>query len=208
MAVVVVTSLPVHEVAPWADGELIGRPYGEGPGKADSKSVCTSGLFGTLALLLFGFGWAKPVPINPSRFKKPKRDMALTALAGPLSNILLALVLMAIFKVYMFYGNINSTAGLIFGQIIYTILWTNLTLAVFNLLPVPPLDGAKILDAVLPLSFQMKMHKYEKYFYVALILLLYLGFLQIPLNFMGDLLFSGLNWATAPVDLLLQMIGG
>ena len=83
-----------------------------------------------------------------------------------------------------------------------------MTLAVFNLLPVPPLDGAKILDAVLPLSFQMKMHKYEKYFYVALILLLYLGFLQIPLNFMGDLLFSGLNWATAPVDLLLQMIGG
>lgn len=107
-------------------------------------------------MLLFGFGWAKPIPINPSRFKKPKRDMALTALAGPLSNILLALVLMAIFKVYMFYGNINSTAGLMFGQIIYTILWTNLTLAVFNLLPVPPLDGAKILDAVLPLSFQRR----------------------------------------------------
>ncbi len=109
--------------------------------------------------------------------------MALTALAGPLSNILLALILMVVFKVYMFYGNMNSTAGLMFGQIIYTILWTNLTLAVFNLLPVPPLDGAKILDAVLPLSFQMKMRKYEKYFYIALILLLYLGFCRSRLIF-------------------------
>ena len=90
--------------------------------------------------------------------------MALTALAGPLSNILLALILMVVFKVYMFYGNMNSTAGLMFGHVIYTILWTNLTLAVFNPLPAPPLDGAKILDAVLPLSFQMKMRKYEKYF--------------------------------------------
>lgn len=208
MAVVVVTSLPVHELAHGLTANWLGDHTAKDQGRLTLNPFAHLDLFGTLALLLFGFGWAKPVPINPSRFKKPKRDMALTALAGPLSNILLALVLMAIFKVYMLYGNINSTAGLMFGQIIYTILWTNLTLAVFNLLPVPPLDGAKILDAVLPLSFQMKMHKYEKYFYVALILLLYLGFLQIPLNFMGNLLFSGLNWATAPVDLLLQMIGG
>ena len=187
MAVVVVTSLPVHELAHGLTANWLGDHTAKDQGRLTLNPFAHLDLFGTLALLLFGFGWAKPVPINPSRFKKPKRDMALTALAGPLSNILLALVLMAIFKVYMFYGNINSTAGLIFG---------------------PPLVGAKILDAVLPLSFLMKMHKYEKYFYVALILLLYLGFLQIPLNFMGDLLFSGLNWATAPVDLLLQMIGG
>ena len=208
MAVVVVTALPVHELAHGLVADRLGHHTAREQGRLTLNPFAHLDLFGTLALLLFGFGWAKPVPVNPSHFKKPKRDVALTALAGPLSNILLALILMVVFKVYMFYGNINSTAGLMFGQIIYTILWTNLTLAVFNLLPVPPLDGAKILDAVLPLSFQMKMRKYEKYFYIALILLLYLGFLQIPLNFLGDMLFSGLNWATATVDLLLQIIGG
>ena len=208
MAVVVVTALPVHELAHGLVADRLGDHTAREQGRLTLNPFAHLDLFGTLALLLFGFGWAKPVPVNPSHFKKPKRDMALTALAGPLSNILLALILMVVFKVYMFYGNMNSTAGLMFGQIIYTILWTNLTLAVFNLLPVPPLDGANILDAVLPLSFQMKMRKYEKYFYIALILLLYLGFLQIPLNFLGDMLFSGLNWATAPVDLLLQIIGG
>ena len=144
MAVVVVTSLPVHELAHGLTANWLGDHTAKDQGRLTLNPFAHLDLFGTLALLLFGFGWAKPVPINPSRFKKPKRDMALTALTGPLSNILLALVLMAIFKVYMFYGNINSTAGLMFGQIIYTILWTNLTLAVFNLLPVPPLDGAKI----------------------------------------------------------------
>lgn len=143
MAVVVVTSLPVHELAHGLTANWLGDHTAKDQGRLTLNPFAHLDLFGTLALLLFGFGWAKPVPINPSRFKKPKRDMALTALAGPLSNILLALVLMAIFKVYMFYGNINSTAGLMFGQIIYTILWTNLTLAVFNLLPVPPLGWRK-----------------------------------------------------------------
>ena len=154
MAVVVVTALPVHELAHGLVADRLGDHTAREQGRLTLNPFAHLDLFGTLALLLFGFGWAKPVPVNPSHFKKPKRDMALTALAGPLSNILLALILMVVFKVYMFYGNINSTAGLMFGQIIYTILWTNLTLAVFNLLPVPPLDGAKILDAVLPLSFR------------------------------------------------------
>lgn len=208
MAVVVVTALPVHELAHGLVADRLGDHTAREQGRLTLNPFAHLDLFGTLALLLFGFGWAKPVPVNPGHFKKPKRDMALTALAGPASNVLLALLLMVIFKVYMFYGNIGSAAGLMFGQIIYTILWTNLTLAVFNLLPVPPLDGAKILNAVLPFSFQIKMRKYEKYFYVALVLCLYLGFLQIPLHFLGDMLFRGLNWATAPVDLLLQMIGG
>ena len=207
-AMVLVTAIPIHECAhAWASDKL-GDPTAKNLGRLTLNPLPHLDVFGSILMIFTGFGWAKPVPVNPGHFKKPKRDMALTALAGPTSNVLLALLLMVIFKVYMFYGNIGSTVGLMFGQIIYTILWTNLTLAVFNLLPVPPLDGAKILNVVLPFSFQIKIRKYEKYFYVALVLLLYLGFLQIPLHFLGDMLFRGLNWATAPVDLLLQMIGG
>ena len=96
MAVVVVTSLPVHELAHGLTANWLGDHTAKDQGRLTLNPFAHLDLFGTLALLLFGFGWAKPVPINPSRFKKPKRDMALTALTGPLSNILLALVLMAI----------------------------------------------------------------------------------------------------------------
>ena len=207
MAVVIVTALPAHELAHGLAADRLGDHTAREQGRLTLNPFVHLDLFGTLALCLFGFGWAKPVPINSSRFKKPKRDLALTALAGPLANLLLGLVTMALFKVYVFYADMNSSAGWMFGQVIYTILWTNLTLSVFNLLPVPPLDGSKILDAALPFSIRMKMRKAEKFFYVALILLLYLGFLQIPLNFLSSLLFSGLNWATAPVDFLLRLIG-
>ncbi len=207
MAVVIVTALPAHELAHGLAADRLGDHTAREQGRLTLNPFVHLDLFGTLALFLFGFGWAKPVPINSSRFKKPKRDLALTALAGPLANLLLGLVTMALFKVYVFYADMNSSAGWMFGQVIYTILWTNLTLSVFNLLPVPPLDGSKILDAALPFSIRMKMRKAEKFFYVALILLLYLGFLQIPLNFLSSLLFSGLNWATAPVDFLLRLIG-
>ncbi len=207
MAVVVVTALPAHELAHGLAADRLGDHTAREQGRLTLNPFAHLDLFGTLALFLFGFGWAKPIPVNSGHFKKPARDLALTALAGPFANLLLGLFTMVVFKVYVFYGDMNSTSGLMFGQVIYTILWTNLTLSVFNLLPVPPLDGSKILDAVLPFSIRMKIKKAEKFFYVALILLLYLGFLQIPLNFLSNLLFSGLNWATAPVDFLLRMIG-
>ena len=207
MAVVAVTALPAHELAHGLAADRLGDHTAREQGRLTLNPFAHLDLFGTLALFLFGFGWAKPIPVNSGHFKKPARDLALTALAGPFANLLLGLFTMVVFKVYVFYGDMNSTSGLMFGQVIYTILWTNLTLSVFNLLPVPPLDGSKILDAVLPFSIRMKIKKAEKFFYVALILLLYLGFLQIPLNFLSNLLFSGLNWATAPVDFLLRMIG-
>ncbi len=207
MAIVIVTAFPIHELAHALVADRLGDHTAREQGRLTMNPFAHLDLFGTLALLLFGFGWAKPVPINPSHFKKPKRDLVLTALAGPLSNLCLAFLLMIVFKVYLSFANMGTTAGIVFGQVIYTILWTNLMLALFNLLPVPPLDGSQLFQAVLPLRARMRMVKYEKYFYIALVLLLYVGILQIPLQFLGNALFQGLNWITIPVDVLLQLVG-
>lgn len=207
MGIVVVTALPIHELAHGWVADKLGDPTARKSGRLTMNPFAHLDLFGTLALVVFGFGWAKPIPIDSRNFKNPKRDMALSALAGPASNIAIAFLLTVIFKIYTFFGGMNTDAGFMVGQILYTILITNITLAVFNLLPVPPLDGAKILEAILPLSVRVKMYRYEKYFYVTLILLLFLGILQIPLNFLANLIWTALNWMTAFVDLLLQFVG-
>ena len=99
MAVVIVTALPAHELAHGLAADRLGDHTAREQGRLTLNPFVHLDLFGTLALFLFGFGWAKPVPVNSSRFKKPKRDLALTALAGPLANLLLGLVTMAIFKI-------------------------------------------------------------------------------------------------------------
>ena len=193
MAIVVVTALPVHEAAHGWAADRLGDHTARDAGRLTLNPMAHLDLFGSLALVLFGFGWAKPVPINPSRMRKPRSGLVLTALAGPFSNLLMAGAVMVIFKFYLHFGNTATSSGILFTQIIYTVLQTNLTLAVFNLLPVPPLDGSTLLTALLPVSWRMKLHKYERVFYVILILLLYLGVLRIPMNIAAEVLFSGLN---------------
>ena len=207
MAVVVVTALPVHEAAHGWVADRLGDRTARNAGRLTLNPLAHLDLFGSLALLLFGFGWAKPVPVNPSQMRKPKSGLVLTALAGPASNILMAGIVMILFKVYLNFAPVGTASGVVFGQIIYTVLQTNLTLAVFNLLPVPPLDGSTLLTALLPVKWRMKLIKLEKVFYIALILLLYLGVLQIPMNWAAKLLFNGLDRVTVWVDLLLQLAG-
>ena len=207
MAVVVVTALPVHEAAHGWVADRLGDRTARNAGRLTLNPLAHLDLFGSLALVLFGFGWAKPVPVNPSQMRKPKSGLVLTALAGPASNILMAGIVMILFKVYLNFAPVGTASGVVFGQIIYTVLQTNLTLAVFNLLPVPPLDGSTLLTALLPVKWRMKLIKLEKVFYIALILLLYLGVLQIPMNWAAKLLFNGLDRVTVWVDLLLQLAG-
>ena len=186
-AVVVLITIPFHESAHALASHLLGDDTAVRAGRLSMNPLRHFDPLGALCMLVGGVGWAKPVSINPYNYKNPKVGMALSAAAGPASNLLLAWVSMILYKL-CWYSGLGDAVPML-TMFLYYMVAMNLSLAVFNLLPVPPLDGAKILDAVLPLSFQMKMHKYEKYFYVALILLLYLGFLQIPLNFMGNLLF-------------------
>ena len=152
---------------------------------------------GLLMMVVFRFGWAKPVPINMYRFKEPKRDMALTALAGPVTSILLSAVML------IFYGLLfplrNSMIGTFILTVVATSAYLSLSLGVFNLLPVPPLDGSKVLFSLLSDEAYEKLMRYERYGMILLVALLSSGILRTPLSnateWVFDRLFPLAEWS-------------
>ncbi len=124
------------------------------------------------------FGWAKPVPVNPYNFNDPRRGMLLTSLAGPGANLLLAVIFALVFKLGFFPAGSIPGAFLVYGVII------SLVLGIFNLMPIPPLDGAQIISSVLPPGAAKRFAEVERYGFVIIIVLLYLGLFEkaiIPL---------------------------
>ena len=159
-------------------------------------------IFGLIMLAVAHFGWAKPVPINMRRFRNPKAGMALCALAGPLGNVLLCAVAMVLYGVCRFYS--YELDGLYYVELFlwYTII-LSAGLAVFNLFPIPPLDGSKILFAVLPEQWYWKLMKYERYGMTLLMVLLVTGVLDTPLSILRDLLITVLYpLAALPYEIL------
>lgn len=200
-AAVLLTTMPIHEYAHgWAASRL-GDDTARQQGRLTLNPFKHLDVLGSLLIIFAGFGWAKPVQVDPRNFKNPKRDMALTALAGPLSNILLALLFMVIYKVlYGLAGYAYLASGIIL-LLLEVMLKTNLGLAVFNLLPVPPLDGSKILFALLPDKAYFTLMRYERYVALALMALLFFtDILSGPLSLMASGIYSALDWLTAPID--------
>jgi Zn-dependent protease len=127
-------------------------------------------LWGLLMMAIFSFGWAKPVPVNMRNFKNPKRGMAITALAGPLSNIFLAAVVLALFGIaYRFLP--ETSAGVTVLNALYRTAYLSVALAVFNILPIPPLDGSKVLFSFLSDGAYAKLMRYERFGFILLILI-------------------------------------
>lgn len=190
---IVFLSLSVHETAHGYVAYKLGDPTASNLGRLTLNPIKHLDLFGTLCMVLFGFGWAKPVPINTRYFKKPKRDMALTGMAGPVSNLLLAvgfaLVLKLVIYIFNFVPETAFTADLLYWTWVFLSLGVqlNVTLMVFNLLPIPPLDGSRLLFAFLPTKAYFKMMQYERYIYIVFLVLLAIGVLDAPISFLSDL---------------------
>lgn len=136
--------------------------------------------FGTILLLIAQFGWAKPVPINPLNFKNRREGMALTAVAGPVSNILLAIISLIIFKLSITSN--SSQIYIYFMTFLVFMVKINITLAIFNLIPINPLDGSRILAMFLPQKIEFMLYKYEQMITIVLFLFLFTGFISGPLN--------------------------
>ena len=195
--VIVFLVLPFHEWAHAFTASKLGDTSIQYRGRLTLNPLAHIDPFGALALLLFGFGWAKPVPVDSSKFKNPKAGMALVAAMGPLANIVAALLGLLVFNI------LKATTGTFmadntFGVIVYNFLSfyviVNIRLAVFNLLPIPPLDGSKILFLFLPDKAVMWFYRYQQIISIVLIALLWMGVLSIPLNFLSNLLLQGLSW--------------
>ncbi len=166
---------------------------------------------GAVCLLLVGFGWAKPVPVDVRSFRHPKRDIVLCALAGPMANIVAAfagaLILQAVY--FFAYGFLITN---VIGTIIYTFLiyyiYVNIGLAVFNLIPVPPLDGSKILFNFLPYNALAWIDRYYQIIRIILIGALFSGYLDRPINLLSGLIFDGVLWlAGLPFNAINLLMG-
>ncbi len=200
--IVVLISLCAHEVAHGLAAYKLGDPTARNFGRLTMNPAKHLDPIGTVCMALFGYGWAKPVPINSRYFKKPRRDMAITAFAGPLMNLAIAFVsgiFMALFNVLL-VDYIMSTGAdnrFVFNLLYFTYLFfyfmhlLNIRFAVFNLIPVPPLDGSRILFLFLPDRYYFGLMKYERYIALAFLVLLYTGVLSIPLSLVSNLISSG-----------------
>lgn len=197
---IVLFSLSCHEVAHGYVAYKMGDPTARNLGRLTLNPMKHLDPMGTILMLLVGYGWAKPVPINTRLFKNPKKGMALTALAGPLTNFFLGFVFLIITAAYSviitpFVLNESTTefAFVIMStvfQVLYFGAYMNVTLAVFNLLPVPPFDGSRIFLSFLPPKLYFGIMKYERYILIVVLALFYLDVLTIPVNFITDHIFS------------------
>lgn len=180
-AAAAIIALSIHEYCHAFAAYKLGDSTAQSLGRLTLNPLNHIDPIGALFMVLFRFGWAKPVPINPRNFDRPKRDFAITALAGPTSNIITAFISAPIFLLFLKLLASTPYVGfghaLVYNTCLFFSIFTalNIGLGVFNLIPVPPFDGSRILNAVLPERIYFKVMKYERQIYWGVIAWLFLG---------------------------------
>lgn len=180
MIVPVLLALTVHEYAHGLAAWKLGDDTAKREGRLTLNPISHMDPIGTLMLFLFKFGWAKPVPFDPRNFKNPARDTTLVALAGPVSNFLTAAVLTILLRIFIevnFFQIVSQSMAKNIAMIIQYGILINISLGLFNLIPIPPLDGFKVLAYFLPPQFVAQVYRNNLIVMFAFILLLATGFL-------------------------------
>ncbi len=189
---VVFCTMPIHEYAHALIATKLGDETPRLSGRLTLNPFAHIDLLGALMIFLCGFGYAKPVSVNPRNFKDPKKGMAITAIAGPTSNLIMGFffVFLTVLVQNVFY---NADLTIVYPVIsfLYFAAAINVNLAVFNLLPIPPLDGSRILQLLIPAKHYYKFLQYERYVVIVVFVLILSGVLSTPLTVISSL-FLGL----------------
>lgn len=214
--IIIFMILPIHEFAHAFAADKLGDSTPRYKGRLTINPFAHIDPIGALCLLVTGFGWAKPVPVNPLRFKKYRSGMAITAAAGPLSNLVVAFIAMIAYRVIWAipysidtYLEFMTQSGALYYTvyILQYFILINIGLAIFNLIPVPPLDGSKILSYFTPASFDRKLEQYQMYIYFGFIIVMFSGILDGPMSFVRnkiyDLFFFLTNWVDNVVGIFI-----
>lgn len=201
---IILFSLTIHECAHGWMAMKLGDRTAYNLGRLTLNPIKHIDPIGFVCMLVFGYGWAKPVPIMSRNFKNPRKGMAFSAIAGPISNLLLGFVFVILNCIagfvfdLAFAGGFPSERALIIAQLVLIFFSMgarlNVYLAVFNLLPVPPFDGSRFFYIFLPTKWYFKVMQYERYIMIGILALFYFGILSVPLDFISGLILDGMYW--------------
>ena len=180
-------SFTFHELSHGYVAYKLGDDTAKSAGRLTLNPIKHIDILGLILIIVSGFGWAKPVPINMNNFKKPKEGMAISALAGPASNILLAAVVLLIYGFVAAPLAKMGSNGLFLSALLIKTAEINCVLAVFNIIPIPPLDGSKVLFSLLPEREYYKLMQYERYGMIVLLVL-------VVTDTITPMLITGVQW--------------
>ena len=208
--IVLFMCIPIHEFAHAWSATKLGDNTPRYQGRLTLNPLAHIDPIGAVCMFLTGFGWGRPVQINPLNFKKYRKGMALTAAAGPISNLILAFIGMIVFKIVLpfYYADITSEGMYWLVLILQYFVAVNVGLAAFNLLPIPPLDGSKILAYFTSPKVDRFFQQYQFYISIAFIALVFSPILRTPLGWIQSGLFWVMDKLTFWVDLIMGLIIG
>jgi Zn-dependent protease len=204
-AAIALFCIVTHELSHGYAALRLGDHTAQRQGRLTLNPIAHIDPLGLLLMIFAGFGWAKPVPVDTRSFRHPKRDMAITALAGPVCNLLTALVALALASLLYHFSSLDSVMVNVLLVLIYLAV-LSVGLGVFNLIPIPPLDGSKVLFSLLPDRAYWTILRYERYVMIVLFALVFFGVLDTPLGALRSGVLQGLcNLTQFPFELLVSM---
>lgn len=197
-----------HEMCHGIAAYCLGDTTAKAQGRLSMNPLRHIDPVGLVMLVVFKFGWARPVSVDMRRFRHPKRGMAITALAGPVSNLVLACAVLFV-RGTVTYPLLGKVWGQTVIELLDTMAYLSVCLGIFNFIPIPPLDGSKVLFSLLPDSAYMKLMRYEKYGMILLIVLMLTGVTSRPLAAASEFVFEYVfNFARWGFRMIVCFAGG